>query len=483
MEKNKTMSFYIQIGAAVLTMIVVGMLPPIGQITPYGMKVLGIFLGCIIGWGFGHQIVISIFALILLSLSGGGSLGAIFSAAYGNQSLLMVVFGLIFCFGMEQTGIMQWVANFVLSRKFATKGPWFISLAFWLSCCLCSAVITNCLPVIILMWSMFYNIVEKVQVPRSSKWVQITMIMMCVVGYTGSVIMPYAAWNLLCYSMAMSVVPGLQVNLFAHCTLVLVCNVFIITLIFVVSKFVLGKDVNFNVSTDVIDVEATKMDKRSKWGLFYLAVLAIAMFLPNVLDATVPGISILKTLTTAGIFAVGSLLLCITYVDGKPLMEPLQAVKSLPWPLYYLLGTALYLASLLTAQDVGISATLMVALKSMLGNMGTVTVIMLFVVFGCVVTNAVNNVVCVNIFIPIGATLLMTLGGGTVAVSILTSLLAVVLYLGLMVPSGSVVGALMHGNSEWLQAKNIYLYAGIGCIIVTIVCFVVGIPLGMVLFN
>lgn len=482
MEKNKTMSFYIQIAAAVLVMIIVGMLPPIGQITPYGMKVLGIFLGCIIGWGFGHQIITSIFALILLSFSGGGALGAIFSAAYGNQSLIMVVFAFIFCFGMEQTGIMQWVANFILSRKFATKGPWFVSLAFWLACALCSAVITNCLPVIILMWSMFYQVVEKVNVPRDSKWVQITMIMMCVVGYTGSVMMPYAGWNVLCYSMAKSVVPGLQINLFAHCVLVTVCNIFIMALIFIVSKYVLGRDVNFAVSADAIGIKAEKMDKRAKWGLIYLVILALAMFLPNVMDKTIPVIAVLNSLTTTGIFAAVSLLLCITYVDGKPLMEPLEAVRNVPWQLYYLLGTALYLASLLTSQDVGISATLTIALKAMLGNLGVVGIIVMFVAFGCLVTNAVNNVVCVNIFIPIGAALLLGLGGSAVEVSILCSLLAVVLYLGLMVPSGSVVGALMHGNSEWLLTKNIYLYAGIGCLLVTIVCCVIGIPLGMMLF-
>ena len=482
MKKNKTMSFYTQIAAAVLVMIIVGMLPPVGQITPYGMKVLGIFLGCIIGWGFGHQIIISIFALILLSFSGGGSLATIFSAAYGNQSLIMVVFAFIFCFGMEQTGIMQWVANFILSRKFATKGPWFISLAFWLACALCSAVITNCLPVIILMWTMFYSIVEKVNVPRSSTWVQITMIMMCVIGYTGSVMMPYAGWNVLCYSMAKSVTPGLEVNLFAHCTLMIILNIIILSLIFIISKYILGKDVNFTVSSDVIDVEATKMDNRTKWGLFYLALLAVAMFLPNVMDKTIPAIAVLNNLSTTGIFAAVSLLLCITYVDGKPLMEPLEAVKNVPWSLYYLLGTALYLAGLLTAQDVGISATLTVVLKSMLGNVGIVGVIIMFVAFGCLVTNAVNNVVCVNIFIPIGAALLLGLGGDATTVSILTSLLAPILYLGLMVPSGSVVGALMHGNSEWLAAKNIYIYAGIGCLIVTIVCCAVGIPLGMMLF-
>ena len=102
-----------------------------------------------------------------------------------------------------------------------------------------------------------------------------------------------------------------------------------------------------------------------------------------------------------------------------------------------------------------------------------------FVGVGCLVTNAINNVVCVNIFVPIGAGMVASVGGDA---NVLASLLCPILYLGLVLPSGSVVGGLMHGNVEWLQTKSIYKYATIGCCIVVFWCVVVGIPLGNFLF-
>ena len=115
----------------------------------------------------------------------------------------------------------------------------------------------------------------------------------------------------------------------------------------------------------------------------------------------------------------------------------------------------------------------------MLGDIGVFGVIALFVAFGCLITNAINNVVCMNIFIPIGVATVVGMSGNP---SVLVELLQMVLYLGLILPSGSSVGALMHGNTEWLQTKSIYKYAFLGCFVVVIVCLVIGIPLGNLLF-
>lgn len=472
-------TFYLKMLLVLVFMLGFGLLPPIGGITPYGMKVLGIFMGCIIGWGFGQQVITSILAITLLGFTEGASIMQVFVGAFGNYSLLMVLFALLFCYGIEQTGIMQFVANFILSRKFATKGPWMISLAFWISCCLCSALITNCLPVIILMWSMFYEVVEKMQVPKNDKWVQITMIMMCVVGYTGSVIMPYAGWPLTCYSIAQSAVEGLKINLFAHTVTVLIINVVILAVIFGISRFLLGREVKHQKIDNIVNSDDLKITSEQTIGFIILALLAVMMFLPNVAPATNKVIAVLANLGAVGCFAILTVVLAVVQVKGKPLMDPMAALKNLPWGLYFLLSAALYLAGLLTSPTTGISATILGALNGMIGSLGPVGIMIIFVGFGCLVTNAINNVVCINIFIPIGAMMLSNLGGN---VNILTALLAVVLYLGLILPSGSVVGALMHGNSEWLQTKAIYQYAFLGCLIVVVVCLVVGIPVGLLLF-
>ncbi len=479
-DKSKNGVFYGKLALVLVLMVGIGFLPTFGSITPYGMKILGIFVGCVVGWGFGYQFITSVFALILLSFQGENTIDIVLSGAFGNGSLTMVLFALLFCFGIERTGLMNYVANWILSRKFASKGPWFVSLAFWIACCVCSALITNCLPVVILMWAMFYDVVGKMGVPRTDRWVQITMVMMCVVGYTGSVIMPYCGWLMMAYALA----GGLAINFGAHTLLMVVMNIVIIAIFFIICQFLLGRNMKQYEVKDIVSTKQGKMTKQQKWGLFYLALLGIAIFLPNIVDASVPGISILTGLagTVGGIgtFAIICVFMCITRVDGKPLMDPIEGMKNIPWPLYYLLLCALFLASLISAEETGISATIVTILNGLLGNIGVFGVIAIFVAFGCLVTNAINNVVCMNIFIPIGVAMVSGMGGNP---AVLTELLQVVLYLGLVLPSGSAIGALMHGNSEWLQTKSIYKYAAIGCVIVTLVCLFVGVPLGNILFK
>lgn len=480
MEKS-TRSFYLKLLLIVVLMVGIGMLPPIGSITEYGMKVLGIFIGCIVGWGVGYQYVTSMLALVLLAFCGENNFNSVFSGAFGSPSILMVFFSFIFCYGIEQTGFMQYVARWILSRKFAAKGLWTISLAFWIACAVCSALITNTLPVIILLWTMFYSIVEQTGVEKNSPWVHITMIMMCVVGYTGSVVMPYAGWNLMCYGIAQSVVPELQVNLLAHTTLMFVLNILIIAMLFLVSRFVLGRSVTeCKIDKDILAQKGEKMNGRQKAGLIYLIILGLMLFLPNVLQPTVPGIGILKALTNTGAFVIVTLLLCVTQIDGKPLMNVNETMKHIPWGLMFLLYAALYLAGLIASPDTGIGATIVTFMNSFIGGLGVFGIMFVFVAFGCIVTNAINNVVCVNLFVPIGCAMLAGLGGNP---SVLTALLCPILYLGLVLPSGSAVGALMHGNAEWLPTAAIYKYASIGCLIVIICCTVVGIPLGNILFN
>ena len=60
MEKTKPFFFYLKVLLIFGSMFGIGMLPPFGQITPFGMKILGIFIGCIIGWGFGQVYFTSI---------------------------------------------------------------------------------------------------------------------------------------------------------------------------------------------------------------------------------------------------------------------------------------------------------------------------------------------------------------------------------------------------------------------------------------
>ena len=51
-QKKITTGYLIHSLICVALMVGVGFLPPIGGITPYGMDILGVFLGSIYGWVF-----------------------------------------------------------------------------------------------------------------------------------------------------------------------------------------------------------------------------------------------------------------------------------------------------------------------------------------------------------------------------------------------------------------------------------------------
>lgn len=54
--KTVSKSYYIHMAIIVFFMIGFGFLPTFGPVTPMGMKILGIFLGCIYAWTIGETV-------------------------------------------------------------------------------------------------------------------------------------------------------------------------------------------------------------------------------------------------------------------------------------------------------------------------------------------------------------------------------------------------------------------------------------------
>ena len=74
--RNKNTAYYIHCIIFVLLTIGIGFLPPFGQITTMGMKVLGVFVGVIYGWIFIGFIWPSFFGMIVLGLTGYSNITA-----------------------------------------------------------------------------------------------------------------------------------------------------------------------------------------------------------------------------------------------------------------------------------------------------------------------------------------------------------------------------------------------------------------------
>lgn len=175
-----------------------------------------------------------------------------------------------------------------------------------------------------------------------------------------------------------------------------------------------------------------------------------------------------------------AILAFITY-NKEPILDLGEAMsRGIPWNLFFLVATATAMSSAIVSEGTGISELLIMMLHPILEGAGPFLFCFLIMMIGMVLTNIINNVVCATILIPIVITFTKLIGSSP---TVIIALLVMVLMMGLVLPSGSVLGALMHGNKTWLKTKDVYIYNAFACLIIALVCALVGFPVGSLLFR
>ena len=472
---------YFHTAAILLFMIAFGFLPPFGPVTPLGMQVLGIFIGMIWGWTIGETIWPSLLGLVLLGFTEGNTVTGILNTAFGNTTLQQVLFSLLFCYGITRCGLLELTAKFILSRKFAKKGPYWLCFAFWLSAAVAGAITTNSLPVTILLWSIFYPIADKLNLPKHSPYVTIMLVCICVFSYTGAICVPYNAFMNICLGVLYAIDGSLSMDYGAYCTLMIILNAILLPVMIAFFKFIVRPKVHYEVLDNIVDAHELKMNKMQKIMSVYIIILCAFMILPNMLPAEWTLIKVLKNLSVNGSFIVIMIAMTLTYAaNGENLMDFAEGmIKGVPWGLYFLLLAALTISGFIASDATGIAKLLVQIVNPLLAGRSAFAFMVIMVFIGCIVTNCINNVVTITLLVPISMTFLAVNGGNPI---LMASLFVIILLQGIVMPAGSVLGALLHGNSEWLTPGMIYKYSIMAELVLAVVVGFIGVPLGNLLF-
>ena len=129
--KGGSTSYLINSIICIALMVLFRFVPPISQITPYGMEILGIFLGSIWGWCTVGFIWPSLLGLVLLGLSDYGTIAAVFGEGFGNDTVLMLMMTFIFFAFVNKSGLMNFVANRFIGLQINVGNPWRLTFLFF----------------------------------------------------------------------------------------------------------------------------------------------------------------------------------------------------------------------------------------------------------------------------------------------------------------------------------------------------------------
>ena len=165
-------------------------------------------------------------------------------------------------------------------------------------------------------------------------------------------------------------------------------------------------------------------------------------------------------------------------INGERFMTIEGALQdgAVHWSIYFIMSSAIALGNLLVSKEAGIAELLNTVLNNLTGDMSLYALTTLLLIALLILTNCITNVVAAQLVIPLVTMIFLSKG---VNPGLIVGMMAIVFDYGLVLPSGSPLGAFMHGNSEWMSSGQVYKYASISVICVALSIAIIGVPLAL----
>ncbi len=468
---------YIHVVIMLSLMLGVGFLPPFAQVTPLGMKVLGVFLGLVYGWCFIDLLWTSVLGFFALGLTGFMDTTTAVATAFGNQSVIIILICFAFAECVDRIGVTTAIAYWALGRKLFVGKPWiFISGVIIVSLIL--SIFGAWYAAMFLMWAVVDKVAEINKIPKGNLLTSMLGAMIVYACFTGASAVPFGSGVIL-YGGFFTNATGIAIPALPLLISGLIYGILSFALMFVISKVVFKVNAGQFMFTEELRREyaAKKMSKVQKAGLICL----LFYFFGLLLSFSLKG-GIWSELASWGIvgFSIIYMVIFAVWKDekGKSICNMADCFRNgIVWDTLLLFGVTIPLSAAMESAEVGITATInevCVALFS--GWSLTIMVILIMVVIG-LITQLMHNVVIGAIFIPIFAPLVISMGGNPL---VFFFMFYFILQCAYATPAGSMMAAMVFGK-ENLPTKHAYMF-GIMFWAVSELVLIVLMPLWNILF-
>lgn len=242
----------------------------------------------------------------------------------------------IFTQWLEDIGLTNTMAKWLLSRKFLSGKPYVFIFMLFLVTFLCGFFV-GIYATIFLMWGICYRMLQDMGFKRGSKESSFILIGVAFVSIMGMTVKPWSPWAMVGVNGLRSVTGEGVVFLPYSCFMVVISLAS--TLLFMLfAKLILRLDMSVMKDKDFTGLaKEIQVTKQEKLGAVMLILLLVALYIPSVLPD-----GLIKTMLSAqgatGLCIIMLLVLSFVYFDGKPAIDFVElAKKSIPWNMVCLL--------------------------------------------------------------------------------------------------------------------------------------------------
>lgn len=453
--------------------------PPFGAITPYGMRVLGVFVGVLYGWIFIDLICPSIFGFVALGVTKVTTVTAALSAGLGNQQLIMILVTMVFAGALDESGLTDYIGTALLKKKIFRKSPWLLIAGILLIAYILS-IFGAAMAATFLLWSVVIRIADFCGFSKKDPLISFCIIAILIASFSGGgLIIPFHGGPLI-YGGFFTQATGITIAYIPFIIYGFVTTALMSVLLFIGAKYLLRLDASRFMLPDelALELEKKQATKQQRISMALLIIFMCALLLPELLP-NLPGMDFLSKLGLVGISAIIILIMNFITIEGQPLIDLTQTfVKHVQWPLLLLLAVTFPLADAMKSADSGIMATVSQSLTPIVAGMGAVPFMICSMVILGLITQVTHNIVLGAMFIPFLCPLCAQIGGNQIT---LWFMIYLTLNAAYVTPAASMQSAMAHGH-ERMDKKYAYLFGITYLVINWLVLSIVGIPLGNLLF-
>lgn len=477
-SKKKDYMYYVHCLIGVLFMFFFRFLPAPDPITPYGMQIVGVFLGLIYMWSFVNTLWPSCLGLFALCLTEYGDIYTVTAASFGNSTAVMLFLFLGIVVIIEESGLASWLANKFLAIKAFKGKPWLFTVCF-LMFLSTLASFCNMFLIIFTFWAVFYKMCDKIGFKKGEKYTSMMLIGILVFAALGGIMVPFNGMAIIANSAYIQMgregvvyakyIPHVAVMLYTS----IAAYVFMMRFVF---RANIDKLRDFDTSSLAEDVQP--LTKRTKILALCIVSAVVLLLMPGLVPTSNVFGYILSRVQAPGILIAAFAFLSFLKVDGEPMLDFNKTSGHISWNLFFVIATAMAVSNAITAEGTGVQPFLLEILSPLTTNLSPFLFVVFLALLSVVLTNIFNNIVICMIMLSILSAYATEF---PVNEPVVLTILIYCACLGYMLPSSSVSGATLHGN-DWLTAKEIYKYLAPSLLVITLIVVFVGVGLGFIIY-
>lgn len=468
---------YIHCAIMILLMLSGFILPPVGSITALGMRVCSVFLGMMWGWLCLDLTFPSILGMCVLAIGGYGTATGIFGTGIGSEVVLVVIMFTTFTAYITDTGLANTVAQWFISRKILKGRPYMFMLFFWILTFILG-ILVDIYPTIFMLWPVIYNISEDLGYCKKDKFPSYMCFGITFIGGVGAVCKPFSMWGLTGYGVFEAAM-GIHIDYLQYTIYTGILSVVMILLYALIVPRVLKIDLT---PFEAGSYQVGKIDytREQKTASLFTIILFVVLYLPSLLPKEWAFTNILNgQLGTVG--CVG-LLICIVamlYRNGNPLVKVADlAHKGVPFNMVFMVAATIVIGGAMKAEETGIVTAITESCAPILEGLSPIIFYLVLIILYGISTQFLHNAALLTVFTPIACTFAQQIGANIIITFVIGM---VVLSSVLMTPAASTRSGLVFSN-DWINEKLAYVLGFCAVLLTGIVMFVIGIPLGTVMF-